>query len=137
MGLAVETLSEMQYFHINALFESDCRPTLETRPYTETAYPLPEDIPSNCQEWRHFDFNSNSDTWEALWAPTADRLKSLGDAADGLGPEERTQRYEEISHMFWRASVEALRLIVDSAEVRSLPKGSCFVSFIYEHHDVF
>ncbi|MEZ6058497.1 MAG: hypothetical protein R3C01_17485 [Planctomycetaceae bacterium] len=137
VGLAVETLSEERYFHLSALFESDCKAASEVRSYTEMGYLLPEDIPSNCQEWPHFDFNGDCAAWKTRWAPTRDRLKALGDSADHLGPEERVARYERVTNMFWKASIAALQLIVESDEVRALPKGSCFVSFIYEHHDVF
>lgn len=137
VGLAVETLAEERYFHLNALFESARKEASEKRPYTGAAYLLPEDIPSNCQEWRYFDFNTGCGTWQTLWAPTEDRLNAQSNSADDVEPEECVVKYEELTHMFWRASGAAFRLIVDSDEVRALPKGSCFVSFIYEHHDVF
>ncbi|QDU96952.1 hypothetical protein Pla8534_47770 [Lignipirellula cremea] len=137
VGLAVETLAEMRYFHLAAETASHCRMSQELRPYLETSYLLPEDISSNCQEWRYFDFNSNCEVWTEQWAPMEERISEYDRSLKTLGPDERVVAWEELTHTFWRASVAALARLLDSEEVRSLPKGSCFVTFIYEHHDVF
>lgn len=137
VGFAVETLVEMRYFHLCAETADSCNESSQKRPYLETGYLLPEDISSNCQEWRYFDFNWDCERWRGQWAPMEKRIKDYDYYLKSLDPDERNAGWHNLTGNFWRASVAALARLVDSEAVRSLPKASCFVTFIYEHHDVF
>lgn len=137
VGLAVETLAEMRYFHLCAQPFDACEQASEERPYFDACYLLPEDVPSNCQEWRYFDFNGGCDQWNAAWGAMEQRIAEYDESLDQLPPDDQSAAWREFTEIFWRASVAALAKLVDSDAVRKLPKASCFVTFIYEHHDVF